>query len=297
MKKPSERDLADSGKAKLERQGPLSSGLAPTAAQGEQSFVALNWLLGGLIIAFPFYLLPSGGPQISTAFGGCAILVALPHFVRLVQRPLVVWGILFVGYTIAVNGFYDLMLSSGGGMVKYSAFYVYNLALFITVLRASEQGDQFFDWLYKVVLTSIGLQTLLLPLAYVSGARNTLFFNNPNSTRPIGPLLSATCVVSLTLLRGQKLTRMEGAALLACAALVAVSQSKAALAGLGVILVIRMVTSWRGILAAIVVGMIASLLFAESDLVNSIGDRLSRIGSDPDDTFLGSWLRPPLCIP
>ena len=246
----------------------------------------LNVLISCLIITFPVYLLPSGGPQLSTIFGVLVACLVLPSALRLWEKPQIFWGILFVFYTLIVNAIYDVTLEASGGMLKFSAFYVYNLALFIAIMRGAEQGDRFFDWVYGAVLVSVGLQIAMLPVLFDPGTRNTLFFNNPNQLG-YWALLCACIIAFINLARKRSLTRLEGVALFACLILVAISQSKAAIAGMGILLVVRLVSSLYAILAAIIVGLVGTLVFADSSVLEGITGRLSRIGLDEDDTILG----------
>lgn len=264
---------------------PQAPGVAG-ATEGTQTFKALNWLLFGLILSFPFYLFGSGGPQISSAFGFAVFLLTLPHVFRLMLHPLAIWGVAFVAYTMAVNGVHDVMLGEGGSMLKYSVFYAYNLVLFMAILRASEQGQRFFDGLYKAVLLSIAVQAALAPLGFVAGTRNTLFFNNPNQLG-YWALLSACLVALLNSARRRRISRMEGAALLACLALVGISQSKAAIGGMALVIALRTISSVYGIAAAVLIGLAAMALLGDSDIVQSIQFRMAKVGVEQEDTLFG----------
>lgn len=237
------------------------------------------------VVSFPFYLFDSGGPQISTIFGALLVVLMLPAISTATMRPMAVPLLLFTLIALIVNFVNDVLWGTNFALLKFSVFYVYNFLVFVAVFAMmSKDGDTTARALIFGTLAALALQMALLPVSLTAGVRNSLFFNNPNQLG-YWALLSASILAYAGALRGRRPTLLEVGGLVACVALVMFSQSKAAIAAIGVLILLRLGLSMRTmVLGAIGLGVLL-LLVDVSSLLQVTEERFSRIGVDEDDNL------------
>lgn len=237
------------------------------------------------VVSFPFYLFDSGGPQISTIFGALLVVLMLPAISAATMRPMAVPLLLFTLIALIVNFVNDVLWGTNFALLKFSVFYVYNFLVFVAVFAMmSKDGDTTARALIFGTLAALALQMALLPVSLTAGVRNSLFFNNPNQLG-YWALLSASILAYAGALRGRRPTLLEVGGLVACVALVMFSQSKAAIAAIGVLILMRLGLSMRTmILGAIGMGVLL-LLIDVSSILQVTEERFSRIGVDQDDNI------------
>jgi len=198
----------------------------------------LLWFL--YILLIPFYVVPSGLPQP----GDLLVLLIFPlallgwngrlHRESLRSFRALTW---FTGWVCAVNLAWAVILWSWGRDLLPPAFYVYNTAIFFSVLILYQRfGDAFL----RVTLYSVFFVTMLQVVASFvllqGGFRGSLFFSNPNQLGYFA--LLAACVISLLQdrLRFGRLNSSIG--LTGCAYLALLSASRSALVGIALLLVL-----------------------------------------------------------
>jgi len=261
----------------------------------------LLWTLG--ILAFPFYLFPKGGLQISAVFLFVAAMQAIRWNPRMIIRPgSVIIGrlgfplTLFVLYSILVQLTWALVLDEPGILI-YSAYNICNLFVFVGVALQCLRSKGFARLLVQLTLVSVLLQTLLSAAGFGwwSGSfRNVVYFQNPNQLGYFS-LLSAgilTVGVRMGLIRGIHF----GVGILACIWLAQLSLSKAAMLAIVVLLFYGGLQTSVLTMGAVAVAMIIGLDLFQDRLV-LIESQLRTVGEQMDDSLAGRgydriWLHP-----
>ena len=141
---------------------------------------------GLYFVLTPFYLFPSGLPQLADFI----MLLAVVWFVlgsklRLrypaQAKKFLVVGLLFVLYVVVANAVWTPILTLTA-MLRVSLFYVYNLVVSVTVvLMYGKYGLKMYEVTYNAILISIFTQFVLFVVGGgFTGRRMIAFFNNPN---------------------------------------------------------------------------------------------------------------------
>jgi hypothetical protein len=197
----------------------------------------LLWVL--FLIAFPFYVMPSGMPQPSSAFMVALLVFMIASLPLQLPRSSVSTAqalLLFLAYVVVVNLMWTIALSrftlSGRyGFLIQPTYYIYNVALFLAgvVLYTRFSRPFLFATTYGA-MASLALQTLV-SLAHLTSSGNHLWFNNSNQLGYYA-VLSASIVTF-----GAKRVRVPGwlqvAAICASGYLAVFSASRAALISVG----------------------------------------------------------------
>lgn len=133
----------------------------------------------------PFYITPSGLPQISDVIMVVLILTLLYKdqlFFRQDQF-IILLGFMLGTYILVINGLWSIYYNSHYfNALRTSSWYFYNLlVLFVVISLYRIQGSQkVFHLMYKALFWSLTIQLLFMPFSYENNVREQLFFNNPN---------------------------------------------------------------------------------------------------------------------
>lgn len=212
------------------------------------------WTLYLLLV--PIYVFKSGLPQP----GDIMIVFLVPVALRgwngrlpPTQRRVMVALSWFTGWVVLVDLAWAVLTGNYGlvGMDAYLMFplyYLYNTLLFLCALvLARKHGEAFLRLTTNVVMFTVGFQ-VLASFVTRSGTRGVVFFNNPNQLGYYA--LLAACLIALGhKARGSRLW-VSGLALTMCGYLSIVSASRAATAGIGILIVLLVFSNPRVIIAA-----------------------------------------------
>jgi len=220
----------------------------------------LMWAL--YIVLIPFYVVPSGLPQP----GDMLVVLIFPLALlgwngRMNRQSLrafraLVW---FTVWVVAVNLTWAVILWSWGRDLLPPAFYVYNTAIFFSVLLLHHRfGDSFLRLTLYSVFAITMFQVAASFVYRQDSFRGSLFFSNPNQLGYFA--LLAACVISLLQARLKFGRLNSGIGLTGCAYLALLSASRSALVGVALLLVLLLFSNPR----MIVVGCLfaAGLVFA-----------------------------------
>jgi len=241
----------------------------------------LVWCL--YLLATPFYVFKSGLPQPGDALVFLLTPLALigwngrlPVAYARVLRPLVA----FTLWVTIVNLAWAAILGTWSrpkDFLVFPLFYAYNLAVLISALIiARPDPRRFLRLTVDMVLATIALQVVASLFYKTSLYRGTLFFGSANQLGYYA-LLSA-CLFTMT----QKPLRLgrvlPGVAVAACAYLAVLSASRAALAGILLLLVVQLFSNPK----AIVLGGIFAIGLASlgGPLMNAIEASRQRAEED-----------------
>nr|WP_321234820.1 O-antigen ligase family protein [uncultured Psychroserpens sp.] len=138
-----------------------------------------NYLWALYLIAFPFYILPEGNPQLADVFGVLAIAFNIkPILLHIKENSFSRHLFLFVCYTFIVNVVFLVIVHTYASLIT-SINYLYCYLLLLFVL--SKFKDPVFLKFTVVALTiSLILQLGISPFVPSQGVRSRLLFNNPN---------------------------------------------------------------------------------------------------------------------
>lgn len=256
----------------------------------------LDWLeIGWVVVSFavaPLHVFPSGMPQPGDLllFGWALLSIfrGLPRL-RLPRESLRAIGplVMLLAYMALWNGvWFAIRADVSTGL--HVLYYLFNLMVVLGVVSAWARGIGQRSLVAGVVAGLIGCLASI-PFYYDSGsARNALGFNNPNQLGYFSLLL---CVgfVMLAERREGAWRWLEVGCLAGGLALVAISNSKAAVVALVWLILFRSLRSARLALGlTLVVGAMVLLWGAgEGSQLQRSRDRVASLGSDHDDSIEG----------
>lgn len=235
------------------------------------------------IVSFPFYLFESGGAQISSVFGALLIALSVGRIYQAVWSSQTAPFFVFVFVTYIVNISNEIAIGSFFELTEHSIFYTYNVMIMASVASLlwqykEKSADTIRTWIYM----SIAVQIMLVPLFIDKTSRNELFFNNPNQLG-YWALLMSSIVGYISSINGRKVSVIEGGAHAACLVLILLSQSKAAIAAMVILLLIRFGISLKSILIGTSMATVIFMTVDMSQVLDVTSQRFDRIGIDPDD--------------
>lgn len=213
-------------------------------------------------VGSPLYLLPSGLPQIGDLLLVLAALAVIASGV--VSMPFHARGFLgvtslFVAYVFAVSAFWAHQMDDAHFMIV-PLFYLFNLLVCVTFLSLHDRlGVRFLNWTLVALLGAVASQVAATVLLSGGSPRDTGTFNNPNQLGYFA-ILVASLFWSASRASGlwKPLVLVTPAVYFACLYLALVSQSRAAIASLALLLVLSMVGRRRiAALCTIAVGALA----------------------------------------
>lgn len=215
------------------------------------AFVVRRILIALFVLLFPFYLFPSGAPQISSAAVALACLLSWRQFPAMIDtsdRRVLLPLFLFIGYTILVNGWYSATAWNGpltGIPLVRGLHYIFNYGLFCVVLLHLRQGGaRELLILMGAVLGSLLLQTVVSVETLPDGmTRVAGGFNNPNQ-------LGYFALTSLVMGAAVVFSHTSGVVwttvfIVSCLYLVTLSLSHAAIGSVVVLGIVATVVAWR----------------------------------------------------
>ena len=246
-------------------------------------------LLLAYLITKPFYLFPSGGPQVADGFIALLFLWSLFAATRLSRDSTGVFNacIYFSVYAFFVNGIWAIILAEIS-MLKTPVFYFFNtITIFIILTFHALAREKALRILMFGTVLSLVLQVMLsLAIVGAGGSgRSILFFNNPNQLGYWGLLsVSIFCVLSRTV-RIRVVWHLTIFAL--GFYLIALSLGKAATVALGLLFILHFSKKWWHFVLAAICGAILLLVLQDQPILQELAARLSNIGEQRDDSLAG----------
>lgn len=249
----------------------------------------LAW--GLFVLAVPFYVLPSGLPQpgdILIAFLVPAALYGwsgrLPRaFTRTVRAMIgfVIW-VTVVNYTwaLAVGNFTILK-----SYAIFPIYYVYNAAVFLIALVLYQRfGEIVLRVTVYVTVAAVAFQVGASFLFPAGKYRGELFFNSPNQLG-FYALLSASLIAILQRRINYSVAK-AAAGLTGCAYLALISGSRAAIAGIAILVFLLVFSNPRVIIAASIAA--TALLSLGGPLTRALDTVQQRVSQDrnPNTSFI-----------
>jgi hypothetical protein len=239
------------------------------------------------IVLKPYYLLPSGLPQV----GDILLLLNLGmlFFLRPVafnreSRRFVGWMALFAVHATLVNLTWSALLADTKVML-YASYYIFNVGLVILCLRYGFLNA-------KATLQVIAYATVVSVLiqaatALVAGndeqIRQTASFNNPNQ---LGYWSLLSLCIFLAIANRVKIKWYIQAIVPICLCYtVALSLSKSAMLASVLTIFLHVIKSKKMLFAALVVAGVGYLALENSTLVDHVTNRIDNIGQQYDDSF------------
>ncbi len=224
------------------------------------------------VASIPIYVGDSGTPQPGNALIFLILPLALVRWdgrldgaaVRLL-RALIVFTI----WVCIVN--YGWALITGkfnrSDYAVFPIYYIFNAAvMFAAILIYRRSGDLFLRATTYSVFFAVAYQVVVSFVASSDDVRSALFFNNPNQLGYWS--LLAACTISLTQKRLKISMLIAGVGLSACVYLAVLSASRAAVAGVAILLVLLLFSNPK----IIVAGMLAAVALSNvgGPLANAI---------------------------
>jgi hypothetical protein len=257
-------------------------------------------LLALYIVLKPFYIFPSGIPQIADLV--LVMIICLTFYgeikIKRYHYAFIISGILFISYTILVNGIWGIFLGGGIHLLKSSAFYIFNFLVSLIIIINFAKNKNLGNYLYKGTLISVIIQFVLLLLNFGVSYRATNFFNNPNQ-------LGYYALVSFALLiitgrTSNKNSVLHFTAIIGSFILVLASLSKAAIISFILMYLFYIFLEgkkgyWINLLFTLLLclllffpGVSSEMNFLKnSDLYIKVEQRFLTIGKDGDDNIGG----------
>lgn len=246
-------------------------------------------LLVGYFFTKPFYIFPSGGPQIADG------LIAMLFFWGIFSgsRPsretfgVLNSALLFSAYTLVINGIWAMILADPS-MLKTPIFYFFNtVTIFIVLSLHARDRDSALRILTTGIVLSLAIQSVLSValLGMGSSRRSDLFFNNPNQLGYWG-LLSVSIFCVLTRMVRIRMV-WQIAVFLMGFYLVALSLGKAATLSLGILFVLHFSKKWWHFVLAVICGGIVLMVLQNQPILQDLATRLATIGHQQDDSLAG----------
>lgn len=214
----------------------------------------LMWCL--YIAATPFYVAPNGLPQPGDALIFLLVPAALvgwngrlPRSLSSSLRPLM-W---FIAWVFIINYGWALVLWKWGNFkdyIAYPIFYSFNALVFLSALVIYQRfGDTFLRLTTYTVLGTVMFQVVAsFFFSRMHGFRDSLFFNSPNQLGYYA--LLAASVIVLTQRRLKFGLLKSAAGVTGCAYLGLLSTSRAALAGIAILMFLLLFSNPRVIILA-----------------------------------------------
>lgn len=244
-------------------------------------------LLGMYIILKPYYLLPSGWPQIAD-FLVVLEMVFLPFLPEArydpATRKLIYCMFVFGTYALLVDLGWSIALADRS-MAIYGAYYAFNCGLLLICLRVGTVHTQATLRViaYAVVISAV-IQGAMGYLGHNPAQyRQTASFNNPNQLGYWS--LLCLCIFLCITLRVKLKWYIQFPAIICLCYSVALSLSKAAMISAALMLALHFARSPRLIAVAMVTALVGYLALENSSLTNNVEGRLENIGSQADDSL------------
>jgi hypothetical protein len=249
--------------------------------------LAILLMLGFYIVLKPYYLLPSGLPQIADML----LIMALPLVLCLPQpqqnrdeRRIRFCMLLFCSYAVLVSLGWTFVLMDER-VALYAAYYIFNLCLLVICLRVGTLHPQatFRVIAYSIVL-SAAIQATAIALTYdVAKLRQIASFNNPNQLG-YWSLLSL-CIFWSVAGEAKVKWYIQAQTTVCLFYTAAVSLSKATMIAMALLCLLRFFRRPTLMLVWLIALGIGTLAMENSILAERVGGRLQDIGQQQDDTI------------
>ena len=268
------------------RAAPGAISAKPDAYPSTAASVILA-IVGSYIVLKPYYVLPSGLPQI----GDLMLIAALPFALLLpdrchseFQNRFKFSMLIFCAYAALVNIGWAFALMEPR-MAMGATYYAFNLSLMIIVLRIGFLHPKAtLLTIASAVTVSAGLQAVSVGLTYDAGRlRQIASFNNPNQ-------LGYWSLLSLCLLWSASLCvrirwYVQAPAVVCLIYTAAASLSKSALISIAILCLLHFIKTPKLILLGLVALVPVYFLMGDSMLAERVTGRLQGIGEQQDDTL------------
>ncbi len=260
---------------------------SPTAARLDFPAKITLFLLGLYILLKPYYLLPSGSPQVADIL--LVFEIAFLPFLPPAKHDFATRNLM---YCMAVFSLYAALVNLGWSIALvdrsvaiYAAYYVFNLGLLIICLRigAAHTKATLQVIAYAVVISAVIQAVMTAHSLNTAQYRQTASFNNPNQLG-YWSLLSLCIFLSITI-RVKIKWYMQAPAIICLCYAVALSLSKAAMIASALMLIVHFARSPRLVVIALVSALIGYLALENSTITGRVEGRLENIGSQTDDSL------------
>lgn len=243
--------------------------------------------LGLYILSKPYYLLPSGLPQIADMLlvVGMAFLLFVPRPSRdLDTGKFMACAAIFCAYAVLVSIGWAFALMEPRVALN-AAYYAFNLCLLILCLRVGELHPEVT---LRIIAYAIALSAMVqagtTALTFNAAEfRQIASFNNPNQLA-YWALLSL-CIFWSISGRVALPIYLRVATLIALLYAIAISLSKAAMIAAVLLLVLHFLKRPKLMVIALVVAVVGYLTLENSTIGERIAIRLENIGTQTDDSF------------
>lgn len=220
------------------------------------------------LIAYPFYLLPEGNPQLADLFGAILIIVNIKSILTSISsNRYTKFLFLFVVYTIIINTIWMLIIGDIK-IIKNSVFYLYSFFMMLFIFNRLKDTS-FLEITFKALSISLIVQAILFPFIKDQGVRTQMFFNNPNQLALWGLCLLAIVYVINRVL--DKKSALTIPLLILCTMFILISASRAALAGAIIFWVFFIIKSKKNLIVFAILSVMAIIIIDynfEIDLKN-----------------------------
>lgn len=241
-------------------------------------------VLASYILLKPYYLLPSGLPQI----GDFLLVAALPFALALPQvqqnqdmRRFFIWMMLFCCYTALVSLVWTFVLMDPR-VALYPTFYAFNLCLLFIVMRIGMLHPRatLLIIAYGIVVSAV-IQVLLVAVSSNARLREIAGFNNPNQLG-YWSLLSL-CMFWSVAGKAKVKWYVQAITALCLVYSAAASLSKGAMISIAFLCMLHFVRNPKVLLVGLLVLVPAYLVVENSTLFEHASGRLGSIGAQEDD--------------
>jgi hypothetical protein len=242
-------------------------------------------MLGSYVILKPYYLLPSGLPQIADMM----LMVALPVALLLPQprrsadaRRFQICMVLFCSYAALVNLGWTFALMDPK-VALYATYYAFNLCLMVVCLRMGMlYPRETLLTIAYAISASAAIQTATLALSYdIARLRQIASFNNPNQ---LGYWSLLSLCMFWSIAGKAKIKWYIQAPTVVCLFYTAAaSLSKSAMISTALLCALHFVNRPKLLFIGLLALTPAYLVLENSMLVERVSGRLQNIGQQEDD--------------
>ena len=268
--------------------GPAAGGRSYSLAFGHQrSALLLIVVLASYVVLKPFYVLPSGLPQL----GDLLVVGAIPFALLLPQPRLSddahrfqLYLALFCGYAALVSVAWTFILMDPS-MAVSATYYAFNLCLVIVCLRvgALYPRETLRTIAYAISVSAV-FQAASIALTYNAAEfRQIASFNNPNQ---LGYWSLLSICIFWSIAGKMKIKWYVQAPTIICLVYTtAVALSKSGMISVALLCVLQYVKKPRLLLAGLILLVPVYFALENSDLLERVKYRLENIGQQSDDTL------------
>ncbi|NPU95718.1 MAG: hypothetical protein HPY51_00690 [Candidatus Omnitrophica bacterium] len=249
----------------------------------------------------PFYLFPSGTPQIAdwvVCFLSFLIFldIILSSKIQIPSgnRMVLIFFLMFTIYSFIINIYWSVALDNLHILIN-SLYYIFNLVVIFDILYLySLYKNYFFNFFLITLILTVIAQFIFIYFEPIDNARGVGFFNNPNQLGYYALLTTSMILLNDHYIGKYKLLSMLGVS--ASIYLSLISLSKASMVGIFFLIILHTLNNIRALLIIICTSVITYVLIAGIDyenylfrytVVSSAFGRIMMIGHDMDDSWEG----------